>query len=53
MAAAIDWLSRAFGFEEQPRFAEGDGVVYLRHPGPDYRSPKRTGTSEDWGAKPS
>ena len=27
VAAAIDWLSRAFGFEEQLRFADGDGVV--------------------------
>ena len=57
VAAAIDWLSRAFGFEEQLRFADddgtvtpavlalGDGAVYLGHPGPDYRSPKRVGTS--------
>ena len=57
VAAAIEWLSRAFGFEEQLRFADddgtvthaelalGDGVVYLGHPGPDYRSPKRVGTS--------
>ena len=57
VAAAIDWLSRAFGFEETLRFADddgtvthaelalGDGVVYLGHPGPDYRSPKRVGAS--------
>jgi PhnB protein len=56
-AAAIDWLSRAFGFEERLRFTDeggtvthaelalGDGAVYLGHPGPDYRSPKRQGTS--------
>ena len=57
VAAAIDWLSRAFGFEERLRFADdtgtvthaelalGDGTVNLGRPGPDYRSPKRVGTS--------
>ncbi len=57
VAAAIDWLGRAFGFEERLRFADengtvthaelafGDGALYLGHPGPDYRSPKRVGTS--------
>ena len=57
VAAAVDWLSRAFGFVEQLRFADddgtvthaelalGDGTVYLGHPGPDYRSPKRVGTT--------
>jgi PhnB protein len=57
VAAAIDWLGRAFGFEETLRFTDdggavthaevalGDGVVYLGHPGPEYRSPKRTGTT--------
>jgi PhnB protein len=57
VAAAIDWLSRAFGFEERLHFADddgtvthaevalGDGVVYLGHPGAEYRSPKRVGTS--------
>ncbi len=56
-AAAIDWLGRAFGFEERLRFTDDDGVVthaelalgdgslYLGHPGPGYRSPKRIGTS--------
>ena len=56
-AAAIDWLGRAFGFEERLRFTDDDGVVthaelalgdgslYLGHPGPDYRSPKQVGTS--------
>jgi uncharacterized glyoxalase superfamily protein PhnB len=56
-AAAIDWLSRAFGFEEQLRFTDeagtvthaelklGDGAIYLGHPGPGYRSPRRLGTS--------
>ena len=57
VAAAIDWLGRAFGFQERLRFADedgtvthaeltlGDGAVYLGHPGPDYRSPKQVGTS--------
>ncbi len=52
---AIDFLSRAFGFEEQLRFvgdegyvnhAEmrlGDGVIFLGDPGDDYRNPKRLG----------
>ena len=57
VAAAIDWLSHAFGFEERLRFTDdegtvthaeltlGGGEVFLGHPGPDYRSPKRLGTS--------
>jgi uncharacterized glyoxalase superfamily protein PhnB len=57
VAAAIDWLGRAFGFEERLRFADeegtvthaelalGDGTLYLGHPGSDYRSPKRVGSS--------
>lgn len=56
-AAAIDWLSRVFGFEERLRFtneagivthaelALGGGTIAIGHPGPDYRSPKRLGTS--------
>jgi uncharacterized glyoxalase superfamily protein PhnB len=52
---ALDFLSRAFGFEEQLRFvgdagyvnhAEmklGHGVVYLGNPGPGYRNPKQLG----------
>jgi uncharacterized glyoxalase superfamily protein PhnB len=51
--AAADWLCRAFGFEEQERYAEedgrvthvelrmGDGVLFLGNPGPDYQSPRR------------
>jgi len=51
----LDWLSRAFGFEEVLRFnaedgsvnhAEiqiGDGVIYLGDPGDEYTSPKRGG----------
>lgn len=57
VGAAIEWLTRAFGFEERLRFTDeggtvthaelglDDGIVYLGHPGPDYRSPKRTGSS--------
>jgi uncharacterized glyoxalase superfamily protein PhnB len=54
-AAAIDWLSEAFGFREILRFTDvngvvthaelrlEDGLVFIGHPGPEYRSPKRTG----------
>ncbi len=54
-AAAVDFLTRAFGFSERFRMtgddgrvghAEvelGDGVVMLGEPGGDYRSPKRLG----------
>ena len=53
--AALDFLSRAFGFREHLRFtgsegyvnhAEmrlGDGVIFLGDPGEDYRNPKRLG----------
>ena len=52
-AAAIDWLTSAFGFNEQTRFTDDDGVVthaeletgsgtiMLATPSPDYVSPKR------------
>ncbi len=54
-AAAIDWLTRAFGFREDPdqRYTEegrvthaeldvGDGtVIYVANPTPDYVGPKR------------
>ena len=55
VAAAIDWLGHAFGFEERLRFTDdggavthaelalGGGEIFLGHPGPDYRSPKRLG----------
>ena len=55
VAAAIDWLCGAFGFEERLRFADGSGIVthadltlgggevFLGHPGPDYRSPRELG----------
>jgi PhnB protein len=53
--AALDFLSRAFGFEEVLRYtgsegyvnhAEmrlGEGSIMLGDPGDDYRSPKRLG----------
>ena len=52
---ALDFLSRAFGFEETLRYtgAEGyvnhaemrvgDGHVYMGSPGPKYRNPKQLG----------
>jgi PhnB protein len=53
--AALDFLARAFGFEEELRYtgpegyvnhAEmrlGDGVIYMGDPGGDYRNPARVG----------
>ena len=52
---ALDFVARAFGFEERLRYtgaagyvshAEmrlGDGIVFLGDPGDDYRSPKELG----------
>jgi PhnB protein len=49
--AALDWLSRAFGFREQTRLTDatgrlshgemvaGEGLVMLASPTPDYQSP--------------
>jgi PhnB protein len=57
VAAALDWLGRAFGFEERVRMpgpdggimhAEmecADGVIMLGCPGQDYRNPKQLGVS--------
>ncbi len=54
-AAALDWLARAFGFEETLRYtgeggyvnhAEmrfGDAIFYMGDPGDDYRNPKELG----------
>jgi uncharacterized glyoxalase superfamily protein PhnB len=54
-AAAVDWLCKAYGFEERLRFADaagtvthaeltlGDGEVFLGHPGPAYWGPKGLG----------
>ena len=53
--AALDFLSRAFGFEEVLRYAGGegyvnhaemrvgDGKIYLGDPGDRYQNPKRVG----------
>lgn len=53
--AALDWLARAFGFEEIERITGKDGkvthgelkladaVVMLGHPGPEYVAPHRHG----------
>ena len=55
VAAALDWLARAFGFSERMRLAGPDGrvqhaevefaggVVMMGCPGPEYRNPKRLG----------
>lgn len=54
-AAALDWLARAFGFEEELRHVSPDGNVWhasgrigggeimMGDPGDHYRSPKRLG----------
>ena len=51
--AALEWLQRAFGFEERARMttpdgrlshgelAAGDGLIMLASPTPDYQGPKR------------
>jgi uncharacterized glyoxalase superfamily protein PhnB len=56
VAAALDWLSAAFGFQERLRFAADDGtinhaemitgpggLIMLGDPGPDYRNPSNRG----------
>jgi PhnB protein len=55
VAAALEWLAAAFGFVETVRYADGegtvthaemrldDGVVFLGHPGPEFRNPKHLG----------
>ncbi len=52
-AAAIEWLTRAFGFHERLRYSDpsgtvthaemalGDGVIMLATPSPDYESSAR------------
>ncbi len=55
-AGALDWLSKAFGFEEQLRSIAPDGetvwhaemalggaTIYLGDPGDEYRNPARLG----------
>ena len=53
--AALDWLARAFGFQEFDRVRGGDGktmhaamkhgdaVIMMGYPGPDYKNPKNLG----------
>lgn len=53
--AALEWLSKAFGFSERLRFVDDEGNVthaemefggasiMMGDPGPDYRNPKRAG----------
>ena len=53
--AALDWLERAFGFEEELRYtgAEGyvnhaemrlgDALIFMGNPGEGYRNPKEIG----------
>ncbi len=55
VAAALDWLTRAFGWEERMRIPGPDGtvghaemkladaVIMMGCPGPDYRSAKKDG----------
>ena len=55
VSSMLDWLSRAFGFEEKQRFAGEDGTVnhaemaiggasvMVGAPGGDYRSPRNGG----------
>jgi len=55
VAAALDWLGRAFGLKERMRMADpsgvvrhaevelADGVVMMGCPGAEYRNPKRLG----------
>lgn len=58
VGAALDWLAKAFGFEEKVRMKNDEGVInhaemsyggqsfMLGHPGPEYQSPKSTGSRE-------
>ncbi|HEY6977688.1 MAG TPA: VOC family protein [Chitinophagaceae bacterium] len=51
--AALDWLSKAFGFRERTRMTDkngrlshgemeaGDGIIMLASPTPDYEAPKK------------
>lgn len=55
VASALAWLTKAFGFVEQLRYAEiggsvshaemriSDGVIMLGDPGGDYANPRRNG----------
>ena len=53
--AAVEWLTRVFGFREELRYEDEtgvthaelrlgeDGILFLGQPGGDYQSPKRLG----------
>lgn len=55
VAAAMDWLAKAFGFRETERIPGpggsvvhgemwlADGLIMVGSPGPDYRCPAKTG----------
>jgi len=55
VAAALDWLAAAFGFEEALRYADedgtvthaemrlDDGVIFMGHPGPEFKNPRHLG----------
>ena len=58
VAAALEWLSAAFGFQERLRFEDDEGTVshaemtvgpagliMLGDPGGDYRNPQRSGSA--------
>jgi len=67
-AAAMDWLARAFGFNERTRMTgpdgrlshgemeAGDGLIMLATPTPDYQGPRRHRAScpaaETWSQVP-
>lgn len=55
VGAALEWLSRAFGFRERVRvpnaegkithaeMQSGDGVIMMGNPGPAYKNPRQLG----------
>ena len=67
-ATALEWLARAFGFQERNRMTDsagrvshaemelGDGVIMLATPTPDYQSPKHHAqfceAARKWSAVP-
>jgi uncharacterized glyoxalase superfamily protein PhnB len=55
-AAAMDWLARAFGFNERTRMSGPDGLIMLASPTPDYQSPRRhranCATAAKWSEVP-
>src|SRR5690349_9580631 len=66
--AALEWLARAFGFQERARMLSpdgrlahgevqaGDGIIMLATPTPDYQGPKRhrqaCAAARAWSAVP-